>query len=84
MTNAEITDAVVRRLAAIAPEVREQTLSPSVSLREQLDLDSMDMLNFVIGLHKELGVEIPEADYARLSSLDQIVTYLAERLAVKP
>lgn len=81
MTNAEIKDAVVRILTRIAPEARGQALAPSVSLRDQLDLDSMDALNFVIALHKELGVEIPEADYAKLATLDAIVTYLAARLA---
>ena len=81
MTNAEIRDAVVRVLSTIAPEARGQALAPSVNLRDQLDLDSMDVLNFVVALHKELGVEIPEADYTKLITLDAIVTYLAARLA---
>ena len=81
MTNAEIRDTVIRTLARIAPEARGQALAPSVSLRDQLDLDSMDALNFVIALHKEFGVEIPETDYAKLVTLDAIVTYLAARLA---
>lgn len=80
MTNAEIRDAVIRILAKIAPEVRGQALAPSISLRDQLDLDSMDALNFVIALHQELGVEIPESDYAKLATLDRIVAYLAARL----
>lgn len=83
MTNAEIRDAVVRMLATIAPEARGQALAPSVNLRDQLDLDSMDVLNFVVALHKELGVEIPETDYAKLITLDAIVTYLAARLAAR-
>jgi acyl carrier protein len=52
-----------------------------VNLREQLDLDSMDALNFVIALHEELGVEIPETDYAKLATMDGIVAYLLARLA---
>ena len=80
MTNAEIRGAVLRILAKIAPEARAQALTPSVSLRDQLDLDSMDALNFVIALHQELGVEIPETDYAKLATLDGIVAYLAAHL----
>lgn len=80
MTNAELSDAVVRLLATIAPEARGRALAPSVNLRDQLDLDSMDVLNFVVALHKELGVEIPETDYAKLATLDAIVAYLAARL----
>jgi acyl carrier protein len=49
---------------------------PGVPLRDQLDMDSMDFLNFVIGLHGELNVEIPETDYRELSTLDGCVAYL--------
>jgi acyl carrier protein len=79
VTDAEIRDAVIRILGRIAPEARGQTLEPGVSLRDQLDLDSMDLLNFVIALHEELQVDIPEADYAKLATLDGIVSYLAGR-----
>jgi acyl carrier protein len=48
-----------------------------VNLRDQLDLDSMDVLNLVVALHGTLGVEIPEADYPRLATLDDCVEYLA-------
>jgi len=80
VTREEIADTVLRTLARIAPEARGQTLAPTVSLRDQLDLDSMDALNFVIALHEQLGVDIPEIDYAKLATLDGTVAYLAERL----
>ena len=48
-----------------------------MAFRDQLDLDSMDLLNFVIGLHTALGVDIPEADYSKLATLDGCVDYLA-------
>lgn len=63
-------------LAEIAPEADAASVDPTESLREQLDLDSMDFLNFVIGLHKRLGVEIPESDYSRLASIDGAIAYL--------
>ena len=83
MTNEEISNAVTRILAKIAPEARGLTLVPTQNLRDQLDLDSMDALNFVIALDEELGVSIPESDYAKLTTLEGIVTYLAGRLAAK-
>jgi len=67
-------------LKAIAPEVDVAALKPDRPLRSQVDLDSMDWLNFLIGLHRELKVEIPETDYARLVTLDNVVDYLAARL----
>jgi acyl carrier protein len=81
VTNEQIKEAVVRILTRIAPEARGQPVAPTVPLRDQLDLDSMDALNFIIALHEELGVDIPETDYAKLVTLDGVVTYLARRLA---
>jgi acyl carrier protein len=80
VTNEQIKDVVVRVLTRIAPEARGQVLASTVSLRDQLDLDSMDVLNFAIGLHDELHVEIPEVDYSKLTTLDGAVSYLAGRL----
>lgn len=71
---------VIGRLKAIAPEVDGGQLEASRPLREQVDLDSMDWLNFLVGLHDELKVEIPEADYARLRTLDSLLDYLAAKL----
>ncbi|MGB9466160.1 MAG: acyl carrier protein [Candidatus Acidiferrum sp.] len=52
-------------------------IQANLRLRDQLDIDSMDLLNFVVGLHKELQVEIPEADYPRLATVNGFVDYLA-------
>jgi acyl carrier protein len=81
MTENEIRETVLRVLGGIAPEADPATLKPDVSFRDQLDIDSMDFLNFAIGLHEELGVEIPEADYPKLQTLDGCVEYLALAVA---
>jgi acyl carrier protein len=65
--------------AAIAPEVRPETLDPTANLCDALDLDSVDFMNFVIGLHAALGVDVPEADHGKLASLDACVAYLAAK-----
>jgi acyl carrier protein len=76
-SDAELRAAVLEGLARIAPEIDPTTLRGDVSLREQADLDSMDFLNFVIGLSESLGVDVPEADYPKLATLDGCVAYLA-------
>lgn len=68
-------------LRAIAPEIEPGTLAPARPLRQQVDLDSMDWLNFLVSLHDHFGVNIPEKDYAGLVSLDNVVDYLQTRLA---
>jgi acyl carrier protein len=82
-TRDEIRATVVRVLAAIAPEVDAAAIDPHVDWRDQLDLDSVDLLNFVIGIDRALGVDIPEEDYPKLSSLDRCVDYLAARLVAR-
>ncbi len=76
MTEDQIKEIVLRVLGEIAPEADLARIKSDESFRDQLDIDSMDFLNFVIGLHKELKVEIPEADYPKLASLNSAVGYL--------
>ncbi len=73
----DLKELVLRTLGRIAPEAELDRLDPELSFRDQLDLDSMDLLNFVIALHQELGVEIPESDYPRLSTLSGCIEYLS-------
>lgn len=77
MTTEEIRKTVIDALTRIAPEIDPASIEPRASFRDQLDLDSMDFLNFVLSLHERLRIEIPEADYPRLSTLDGAVAYLA-------
>lgn len=79
MTKDEIRETVLRILGQIAPEADLSQIKPDLRIRDQLDIDSMDLLNFVIGLHKELGVDIPETDYPKLTTLDGCIDYLAAR-----
>jgi acyl carrier protein len=72
---------VLEALLAVAPEVETNALEPARPLRHQVDLDSMDWLNFLVSLHERFRVNIPEADYARLVSLNDVVDYLQNRLA---
>lgn len=82
MTRDEIRNAVIQALTSIAPEIDPRDLQPDTVLRQELDLDSMDFLNFVIGLHERLGVDVPEQDYPRLTTLNRAVDYFASRLTV--
>ena len=76
MSDDEIRGTVLRLLGNVAPEADPAQLDPTVSLREQLDIDSMDLLNFMLALHKEFHVEIPERDYPKLMAVDAAVNYL--------
>jgi acyl carrier protein len=64
--------------------VDQSKIDPGESLRDQLDIDSMDFLNFLIALHDAVEVDIPESDYPRLSTLRSTVEYLAQKKGVAP
>ena len=80
MTNMELKAAVVEGLRRVAPESDPASLPTDQPVREALGIDSYDFLNFLVGLHKTLGVEVPEADYGQLNTLDDIVRYLAPKV----
>ncbi len=76
-----LTTTVLSLLRAIAPELEPEMLDPQRPLRQQVDLDSMDWLNFLVSLHQRFGVDIPESDYARLVCFNDVLDYVQARLA---
>ena len=81
MNDLDIRKVVQEELNNIAPEVDMGSVDPAADLREALDIDSMDFLNFVTAVHHRLGIDIPELDYPKLITLDGAVAYIAAKLA---
>lgn len=81
MNESEIRTRVVGVIKSVAPELEESELRADRPLRDQIDLDSMDWLNVLVALHEKLHVDIPEADYRKLVTLDDLVAYLGAKLA---
>ena len=80
MKREDLAARVLALVTEIAPDVDPASVIAGVDFRDQFDFDSMDTLNFAIALHRDLGVEVPEAEYCRLASLDKCVAYLAEKV----
>jgi acyl carrier protein len=83
MTTDEIRDVILDALTRVAPEADAASIQPGVNFRDQLDLDSMDFLNFVLALHDRLGVDIPEVDYPQLYTLDRSLAYLVTKTGTR-
>lgn len=79
MNEQDVRTMIAEVLAGIAPEADLSTVGDDEDLREALDLDSMDFLNFVIGLGRRSGVDIPQADVPRLRTLAGLVAYFTTR-----
>lgn len=76
----QLKETIFNLLKRIAPEFDFDELGPDEDIRETLDIDSFDFLQFLIGLNENLGVEVPEADYGRLSTLADLMSYLSMRV----
>jgi acyl carrier protein len=79
MTDTEIAELVKAMLIEVAPDLKGQVFDANLPFREQFEVDSMDMLNFIIALHKATGIDIPERDYAKLETLSGSVAYVRKK-----
>ncbi len=84
MTELSPSELILTTLAQVAPEADLAALGPDADLRLELDLDSMDFLNFVVGIDERTGIDIPERDYPQLSTLNRCVEYLTARITATP
>lgn len=84
MTEEEIRRVVIEELGNVAPETEPASIAPDNDVREALDIDSMDVLNFVIALHTRLRVDIPEIDYPKLLTIAGATAYLGRKLGATP
>jgi acyl carrier protein len=76
MNKEEARRTIFEVLGEIAPEVDPSTVDDAVDLTEQLDLDSMDYLNWMLGINESTGVEIPQRDVSRFLTIEGAVDYL--------
>jgi acyl carrier protein len=81
---ADTREVIIGLLRDIAPEVDPASVDPRADLRDELDLDSMDTLNLVVGIERELRVTVPERDYPQLRTVDDAVAYVQARRAAAP
>ncbi len=80
MNDTDIRQLLQEELNNIAPEVDIASVDPAADLREAMDIDSMDFLNFITAVHHRLGIDIPELDYPKLVTLDGAIAYLGAKL----
>ena len=80
MNSEEIRSTLLKCLTDVAPEIADEEIEDDMDLRDELDLDSMDILRWVQGIHKAIGVEVPEEDYGKIATLEDAVGYVAARV----
>ena len=80
MNRKELRDLVIAELGNIAPEFDAAQIDPNTDLREVLDIDSLDFQNFLSAVHKKTGINVPERDYGKLTTLNTALAYLEKSL----
>jgi acyl carrier protein len=83
MTKDDCKKLVIDIISDIAPDEDLSTIKSEIRLRDQLQLDSMDFLDIVMELRKRHGIEVPEADYGQLASLESCADYLTPKFQAK-
>jgi len=80
MTSEDIRSTLLKCLYDVAPDAADAGIEDDMDLRDELDLDSMDILRWVQGIHRAVGVEIPEEDYGKIVTLGEAVGYVSARI----
>jgi len=83
MTKEEVKASLLNIISEIVPDEDVMNLEGNTSIRDQIDLDSMDFLDIIMELRKKYKVEIPEEDYPELATMNSSVTYLEPLLVDK-
>ncbi|MBO6754721.1 MAG: acyl carrier protein [Roseibium sp.] len=81
MTKEKIEMLLSTELGRIAPDIDMEDVDRGGDLREEFDIDSMDFLNLVTALSKALGLDMPEADYGKMGTFDDLLAYLEAKSA---
>lgn len=80
MSREDIRALILGALGQVAPELNLDAIDPHESIRDQCDLNSVDYMNVIVAIHAKTGLDIPEADYPKLTTLDDCIEYLDRAL----
>ena len=76
----DIKKVIINEILNIAPEIEEEEIIDDENLQESLEIDSFDFLKLLTALNEQLGVEVPEADYGKVDTLNKMAEYFSKRL----
>jgi acyl carrier protein len=78
----DLRQAIRDAIYLIAPDVDPSMIPDDIDFREAAGLDSMDFLNVLAEVAAVTGIEVPEADYGAITTIERLAGYLAARLPV--
>ena len=80
MTKDEIKGMIIKNILEVAPDIQEDEIEPNANIQRSLEIDSFDFLKILTSLNGELGVEVPESEYSKVDTLENMADYFLKRL----
>ncbi len=80
MTKEEIKSVIIAQILEVAPDIEEKEINADENLQTSLEIDSFDFLKVLVAMYEKLGIDVKEADYGKVDTLNHMVEYFAERL----
>ncbi|QOP41327.1 acyl carrier protein [Sulfurimonas marina] len=80
MTKEELQTMIIKAILEIAPDVEEEEIELTANIQRSLEIDSFDFLKILTAMHEKTGVEVPEADYAKVGSVEEMANYFIDNL----
>ena len=80
MSTEDVKKAIIKEILNIAPEIEESEIKEDENIQQSLEIDSFDFLNILTALNDKLGVEVPEADYEKVATLNKMAEYFSKRI----
>jgi len=80
MTKDEIKGMIIKNILEVAPDIQEDEIEPNANIQRSLEIDSFDFLKILTSLNEELGVEVPESEYSKVDTLENMADYFLKRL----
>ncbi|WP_304543873.1 acyl carrier protein [Sulfurimonas microaerophilic] len=80
MNKEELQNMIVKEILEIAPDVEEDEIEFNENIQRSLEIDSFDFLKILTAMHEKTGVEVPEADYAKVGSVEDMANYFIDNL----
>jgi acyl carrier protein len=84
MTRTKIEEQVLEALGAAVPAAKARDLEPKVLIRDQVELDSMDYLNFVLAVERRFSIRVPPTSYPLFATVENAVQCVGRLLEVTP
>jgi acyl carrier protein len=71
----------IQEITADRLGVDEGDVTPDASFREDLEADSLDLVELIMELEEQFGMEIPDEEAEKITTVDEAVEYVMEHQA---